>query len=105
MITTRFPADAHSRFKLENDYDSFQARLHVSALDLRYQQAIDRFVEHFEEQFDRLDILIHNAAQTLRRPREFFQHVAFWDNETRRLQPRSHSHTRECQQLTSRCRQ
>lgn len=75
IVTTRFPADCLSRYESHPDYPTFNHRLSIYAVDLRYMQDIDAFVQWVQSRTDRVDILIHNAAQTLRRPQEFFQHL------------------------------
>lgn len=75
IVTTRFPADALTRYKLHPEYKSFYKNLTIYAIDLRYMADINKFVEYVYTNFNRLDILIHNAAQTLRRPKEFFKHL------------------------------
>lgn len=75
VVTTRFPADAFRRYQTHEDYLTFKERLTIYAIDLRYMQRIDEFAEFITSVYGRLDILIHNAAQTLRRPKQFFSHL------------------------------
>lgn len=75
IITTRFPADAEDRYRAHPKYEEFKHLLTIYGVDLRYLKDIHKFVNFVHDNFDRLDILIHNAAQTLRRPREFFKHL------------------------------
>ena len=75
IITTRFPVDALTRYKANVGYTDFANNLTIYGVDLRYMSDIDKFVDFVCANFDRLDILIHNAAQTLRRPKEFFKHL------------------------------
>lgn len=42
---------------------------------MRYMNDINVFVDYMYAIFPKLDILIHNAAQTIRRPREFYDHL------------------------------
>ena len=75
VVTTRFPADALARYKAHVNYNNFANRLIIYAMDLRYMKDINDFVLYVYENFDKLDILIHNAAQTIRRPKQFFTHL------------------------------
>lgn len=75
IATSRFLADMLKRYKSHPNYNSFSHLLILYALDLRYQKDIDEFYNFVKERFTKIDILIHNAAQTIRRPREFYQHL------------------------------
>lgn len=75
IMTTRFPLDAASRFALEADFAEWQDRLQIVALDLRHLPYLEQFCDQLCEQLDSLDIVINNAAQTVKRPRAFYQHL------------------------------
>ncbi|HEY4104721.1 MAG TPA: SDR family NAD(P)-dependent oxidoreductase [Polyangiaceae bacterium] len=75
IVTTRFPRDAAERFAREADYDSFAERLEVHGLDLRHCASVELFARYLEQKLDRLDILVNNAAQTVRRPPGFYRHL------------------------------
>jgi NAD(P)-dependent dehydrogenase (short-subunit alcohol dehydrogenase family) len=71
-VTTRFPKDALLRFAAESDFALWRERVHVYALDLRLLPALEQFCEHVLSAYPRLDIIINNAAQTIRRPPVFY---------------------------------
>jgi NAD(P)-dependent dehydrogenase (short-subunit alcohol dehydrogenase family) len=75
IATTRFPADAAARYAREEGYAEWGTRLHVHGLDLRHIPSVELFTSYVEQQFGRLDILINNAAQTVRRPAGFYAHL------------------------------
>ena len=75
IVTTRFPRDAASRFAREEDFPKWQARLEVYGLDLRHSPSVEMFARYLTQTQDRLDILINNAAQTVRRPAGFYTHM------------------------------
>ena len=75
IATTRFPLDAAERYAREPDFDAFRHRLHVYGLDLRHSPSVEVFARHLALTWDRLDILINNAAQTVRRPPGFYAHL------------------------------
>lgn len=83
IATTRFPADSALRFSKEKDFNEWGDRLHIYGLDLRHTPSVEIFCSHIEQSFDRLDILINNAAQTVRRPPEFYAHLIH--NETKAI--------------------
>jgi NAD(P)-dependent dehydrogenase (short-subunit alcohol dehydrogenase family) len=75
IVTTRFPADAASRFAREDDFAHWQDRLQIYGLDLRHTPSVEIFTAYMNQTLDRLDILINNAAQTVRRPPGFYAHL------------------------------
>jgi len=75
IVTTRFPADAAGRFGAEADRGQWSARLRIEGLDLRRLPALEEFTRELLDSEPALDILINNAAQTIRRPAAFYQHL------------------------------
>ncbi|TYP99165.1 short subunit dehydrogenase [Tenacibaculum adriaticum] len=75
VATTRFPVDSALRFSKEEDFAQWGHRLKIHGLDLRHIPSVEIFCNFIEQQYDRLDILINNAAQTVRRPSGFFKHL------------------------------
>jgi NAD(P)-dependent dehydrogenase (short-subunit alcohol dehydrogenase family) len=75
FVTTRFPVDAADRYSREADFASFQSRLKIHGLDLRHTPSVEGFSRFLRERLPRLDYLINNACQTVRRPAGFFQHL------------------------------
>ena len=81
IATTRFPVDSAERFAKEDDFDNWKERLHIHGLDLRHTPSVEIFASYIEQSYDRLDILINNAAQTVRRPPGFYAHLI--ENESK----------------------
>ena len=75
IATTRFPVDSAARYTKEKDFPEWGGRLHIYGLDLRHTPSVELFCKHIEETYSRLDILINNAAQTVRRPPGFYTHL------------------------------
>ncbi|MBC7429135.1 MAG: SDR family oxidoreductase [Bacteriovorax sp.] len=75
IATTRFPVDSAMRYAKESDFHEWKNRLHIHGLDLRHTPSVEIFASFIEHKFDRLDILINNAAQTVRRPPGFYTHL------------------------------
>jgi NAD(P)-dependent dehydrogenase (short-subunit alcohol dehydrogenase family) len=73
IVTTRFPYAAARRFSAEPDSAQWSERLQLYGLDLRNIPAVESFARHLRHTEPHLDILIHNAAQTIRRPIGFYQ--------------------------------
>lgn len=75
IATTRFPKDSAIRFAKEKDFEKWGHRLKIHGLDLRHIPSVEIFCNFIEQQYDRLDVIINNAAQTVRRPSGFYQHL------------------------------
>ncbi|MEX0813454.1 MAG: SDR family oxidoreductase [Chitinophagales bacterium] len=75
IATTRFPVDSALRFSKEADYPDWANRLKIHGLDLRHIPSVEIFCNFIEQEYERLDVLINNAAQTVRRPAGFYQHL------------------------------
>ncbi|MCB9072186.1 MAG: SDR family oxidoreductase [Bdellovibrionaceae bacterium] len=75
IATTRFPHDSALRFSREKDFAEWGERLQIYGLDLRHTPSVEIFCSYLKKSLDRLDILINNAAQTVRRPPGFYAHL------------------------------
>lgn len=75
VATTRFPVDSALRYSKEDDFNAWGHRLKIHGLDLRHIPSVEIFCTYIEHQYERLDILINNAAQTVRRPSGFYAHL------------------------------
>jgi NAD(P)-dependent dehydrogenase (short-subunit alcohol dehydrogenase family) len=75
IVSTRFPRDAAVRFAKEPDYDSFAGRLEIYGLDLRHSPSVEAFTRYLLDTHPRLDYIVNNACQTVRRPPEFYAHM------------------------------
>jgi NAD(P)-dependent dehydrogenase (short-subunit alcohol dehydrogenase family) len=75
IATTRFPVDSALRYSKEKDYSQWSERLRIYGLDLRHTPSVELFCRYIESKYHRLDILINNAAQTVRRPSGFYAHL------------------------------
>jgi len=75
IATTRFPHDSALRFSKEKDFAEWGDRLEIHGLDLRHTPSVEIFARMIENREERLDILINNAAQTVRRPPGFYAHM------------------------------
>jgi len=75
IVTTRFPIDAADRYSREPDFAAFRSRLQIHGLDLRHTPSVELFSRFLGERLPRLDYILNNACQTVRRPAGFFQHL------------------------------
>ena len=81
VVTTRFPIDAADRYSREPDFADFRDRLQVHGLDLRHTPSVELFTRFLLERLPRLDYILNNACQTVRRPAGFFQHLLARESE------------------------
>ncbi|GMV78883.1 MAG: oxidoreductase [Planctomycetota bacterium] len=72
VATTRFPHDAAERYSREPDFAAWRERLQIHGLDLRHSPSVELFARYLAQRLGRLDILINNACQTVRRPPGFY---------------------------------
>ena len=75
VALTRFPVDAAARYAQEADYGEWRERLQVHGLDLRHTPSVELFARWLGGELPRLDYLLNNACQTVRRPAGFFRHL------------------------------
>ena len=75
IVTTRFPRDAAARYAQEGDFDAWGDRLEIFGLDLRHTPSVEEFCRHLGATRDRLDFIVNNACQTVRRPPDFYRHM------------------------------
>ena len=75
IATTRFPVNSSYRYSREKDFAQWKDRLHIYGLDLRHTPSVELFCNYIKGAYDRLDILVNNAAQTVRRPPGFYAHM------------------------------
>lgn len=83
IVTTRFPRDSAARYAAEPDFSQWGHRLQVYGLDLRHTPSVEAFCQELVNTRPRLDFIINNACQTVRRPPDFYAHMM--DGETAAL--------------------
>jgi NAD(P)-dependent dehydrogenase (short-subunit alcohol dehydrogenase family) len=81
IVTTRFPIDAAARYSTEPDYAAFRERLQIHGIDLRHTPSVELLARFLAERLPRLDYLLNNACQTVRRPAGFFRHLVARESE------------------------
>jgi NAD(P)-dependent dehydrogenase (short-subunit alcohol dehydrogenase family) len=87
LVTTRFPVDAGLRYAREPDFAAWSGRLEIFGLDLRHTPSVGALVEELERRVDRLDFIINNACQTVRRPAGFYAHLMELESTPRERLP------------------
>jgi NAD(P)-dependent dehydrogenase (short-subunit alcohol dehydrogenase family) len=75
IVTTRFPRDAALRYSAEPDFEQWGDRLTIFGLDLRHTPSVEALCHHLATTTGRLDHIVNNACQTVRRPAGFYRHM------------------------------
>src|SRR5215218_1886237 len=68
IVTTRFPRDSAARYAREPDFGTWRDRLEIFGLDLRHTPSVESFCHELAASRRRLDVIVNNACQTVRRP-------------------------------------
>lgn len=92
IVTTRFPRDSALRYAKEPDFAEWGHRLEIYGLDLRHTPSVERFSDHLLQTHQRLDFIVNNACQTVRRPPEFYEHMMASENGHLRDMPTEAAH-------------
>ena len=87
IVTTRFPRDAAARYAREADGAEWRDRLEIVGLDLRHTPSVEAFCNHLLATRDRLDFIVNNACQTVRRPPSFYAHLMAGETAARQDMP------------------
>jgi NAD(P)-dependent dehydrogenase (short-subunit alcohol dehydrogenase family) len=80
IVCTRFPRDAAARYAAEPDFAEWGDRLEIFGLDLRHTPSVEAFCRHLLNTRQRLDFIVNNACQTVRRPPDFYAHMMEREN-------------------------
>ena len=75
IVTTRFPRDSARRYAREPDFGQWGHRLEIFGLDMRHSPSVEDLCRQLLQSLPRLDFIINNACQTVRRPPEFYAHM------------------------------
>lgn len=87
IITTRFPVNAIQRYRAMEDYDKWANHLFIYGIDFRDIREVEKMIEWCYKDFNYLDILINNAAQTVSRPKEYYLHLNDLEKAEKNLLP------------------
>ena len=75
IVTTRFPRNSAARYAREPDFEDWADRLEIFGLDLRHTRSVEALCRELLATRSRLDFIVNNACQTVRRPPEFYAHM------------------------------
>jgi NAD(P)-dependent dehydrogenase (short-subunit alcohol dehydrogenase family) len=89
IVTTRFPRDSAQRYAQEPDFGEWGHRLEIFGLDLRHTPSVEAFCHELVATRERLDFIINNACQTVRRPPDFYAHMMAGETAALRDMPQN----------------
>ena len=81
LVTTRFPASALTLFQKEEDYNTWSDNLTIYGLDLKHLKSVEDFIAYYTSHYDSLDILINNAAQTIKYSDQYYEPIVKKEQE------------------------
>jgi len=87
IVTTRFPRDSAARYAGEPDFAEWSNRLEIFGLDLRHTPSVEAFCAEMLRTRTRLDFIVNNACQTVRRPPAFYEHMMEAENASVNAMP------------------
>ncbi len=87
VVTTRFVDDARRRFSRQVDFGLWEDRVQIRAADFRLLASVEGLIGWVGDNLERLDILVNNAAQTVRHPPVFYRHLIRDDDALKIKEP------------------
>ena len=75
LITSRFPKDTLFKYQQDPDYEKWKNNLVIYPIDFRIFESTIKFVKFINENFPHIDILVNNAAQTIRRTASYYKYL------------------------------
>ena len=85
LITSRFPKDTLFKYQQDPEYEKWKNNLIIYPIDFRIFESTIKFVKFINENFPHIDILVNNAAQTIRRTASYYKYLL--PTETKELNP------------------
>ncbi|MDX1927116.1 MAG: SDR family oxidoreductase [Pirellulaceae bacterium] len=86
-VTSRFPRDTLQRYQQETDSPAWLDRLKIFSADFRFLPTVQAMCAEIRTTYGSLDLLINNAAQTVRRPPEYYAHLLVKEQQPSEQQP------------------
>ena len=75
ITTSRFPKDTLFKYKSDPDYEKWKDNLIIYPIDFRFFESTIKFINYIKDNFTHIDILINNAAQTIRRTSSYYKYL------------------------------
>ena len=75
LITSRFPKDTLFKYQKDPEYEKWKNNLIIYPIDFRIFESTIKFIQFITDNFPHVDILINNAAQTIRRTASYYKYL------------------------------
>ena len=75
LITSRFPKDTLFKYQKDPEYEKWKDNLIIYPIDFRIFESTIKLVKFINDNFPHVDILINNAAQTIRRTASYYKYL------------------------------
>ena len=75
IATSRFPVNTLMRYQQEPDFHVWKDKLHILYADLCNPEEVQGLADRIKKMVPHVDILINNAAQTVRRPLPYYEQL------------------------------
>ena len=85
LITSRFPKDTLFKYQENSEYENWKNNLIIYPIDFRIFESVIKFIKFINENFPHIDILINNAAQTIRKTSSYYKYLL--PIESKKLSP------------------
>ncbi|WP_051541986.1 SDR family oxidoreductase [Clostridium lundense] len=72
IVTTRFPLNALNTYSREKDFEEWKENLIIYEMNLKKVGEIESFIQYVQSNFPKLDIIINNAAQTIKKSKKYY---------------------------------
>jgi NAD(P)-dependent dehydrogenase (short-subunit alcohol dehydrogenase family) len=99
IITTRFAKDALQRYINEPDHNKWIQNLKIFEADFLSLTDTKNLVNYLFTNYTNIDYLINNAAQTIDRPRDFYNHLLLANPDIKLIQQTIINHN--CKLITN----
>ena len=75
LITSRFPKDTLFKYQKNPEYEKWKDNLIIYPIDFRIFESTIKLIKFINDNFPHVDILINNAAQTIRRTASYYKYL------------------------------
>ena len=75
LTTSRFPKDTLLKYQQHPEYEKWKNNLLIYPIDFRFFNSVVKFIDYINQNFSHIDILINNAAQTVRKTTSYYKYL------------------------------
>ena len=75
LTTSRFPKDTLLKYQQHPEYEKWKNNLLIYPIDFRFFNSVVKFIDYINQNFSHIDILINNAAQTIRKTTSYYKYL------------------------------